>query len=122
MKTAAEFQHTLSTRGLRATPNMDTIVERQVRIAIADVIPTIISSVSAQLSGIRDHISELEKGMLIKTKQIAILEAKVAELREPPRLVRYACHGCEAECRTSAYDSTEIKTKCPYPIWEEVQE
>ena len=72
-------------------------------------------------ANITARIDELEKGMLIKTKQIAILEARVAELRGPPRLVRYACHGCEVECRTSAYEDAEIKTKCPYAIWEEVE-
>lgn len=73
-------------------------------------------------SSITDRIDELEKGMLIKTKQIAILEARVGELRGPPRFIRYVCHGCEVECHASAYEDVEIKTKCPYAIWEEVQE
>lgn len=48
-------------------------------------------------ANILDRITELEKGMLIKTKEIAILKARVDELRPPPP----GCAGMRAMCVVS---------------------
>ena len=70
-------------------------------------------------ANILDRIAELEKGMLIKTKEIAILKARVDELRPPARMRRYACHGCGIECTAWAMETEDIETKCPHAIWED---
>lgn len=48
-------------RGLRMALTMDTMVETQVQAAITGAIPLIISSVSQQISGMQDQISDISE-------------------------------------------------------------